>query len=128
MFQKLEARDGDHDNEPRSKRKRSEEDVVSASGSNFRLILTSEHRTQTPRDFGHDVTSMRATTVPVVELPPKKRRKSGRKIEIFEGESLYMFMREVVELQGAVSRIETAIIRQSTILLQLRNAVEDHGM
>ncbi|KAG1744724.1 hypothetical protein EDD22DRAFT_851371 [Suillus occidentalis] len=84
LFQKLEAQDGDHDNEPRSKRKRSEEDV-------------------TPRDFGHDVASMKATTVPVVELPPKKRRKSGRKFEIFEGESLSMFMREVVELQGAIS-------------------------
>ncbi|KAG1737722.1 hypothetical protein EDD22DRAFT_852166 [Suillus occidentalis] len=46
---------------------------------------------------------MKATTVPVVELPPKKRRKSGRKFEIFEGESLSMFMREVVELQGAIS-------------------------
>lgn len=66
--------------------------------------------------------------VPVVELPPKKRRKSGRKFEIFEGESLSMFMREVVELQGAVSRIETAIIRQTTILLQLCNVIEDHGM
>ncbi|KAG1732048.1 hypothetical protein EDB19DRAFT_1831487 [Suillus lakei] len=82
LFQKLEARDGDHDSEPRSKRKRSEENVI-------------------PRDFGHDITSMRATTVPVVELPPKKRRKSGRTFEIFEGESLSMFMREVVELQGA---------------------------
>lgn len=100
---------------------------MSASGSIFRLILT-HHRTQTPRDFGHDVTSLRATTVPVVELPPKKRRKSGRKFEIFEGESLSMFMREVVELQGAVSRIETAIIRQTTILLQLCNVIEDHGM
>lgn len=39
-----------------------------------------------------------------------------------------MFMREVVELQGAVSRIETAIIRQTTILLQLCNVIEDHGM
>ncbi|KAG1760157.1 hypothetical protein EDD22DRAFT_848697 [Suillus occidentalis] len=86
LFQKLEARDGDHDSEPRSKRKRSEENV-------------------TPRDFGHDVTSMRATTVPVVELPPKKRRKSGRTFEIFEGESLSMFMREVVELQGAYNTV-----------------------
>ncbi|KAG1785970.1 uncharacterized protein HD556DRAFT_1450171 [Suillus plorans] len=103
----LEAQDGDHYNADarRSKRKRSD-----------------DHDDVIPRNFGQDMTSMRATSVPVVERqPPVKRRKIGRS-------ALAKVMQEVVGLREAVSRIETVIGRQNGVILEICNAIENHGM
>lgn len=64
---------------------------------------------QTPRNFGHDITNIRATSVPVIGLPPEKRRKIGRYFELFEGRLLEKVMQEVVEVREAMSRIEAII-------------------
>ncbi|KAG1904884.1 uncharacterized protein F5891DRAFT_1184306 [Suillus fuscotomentosus] len=108
----LEVQDGDHYNGDarHSKRKRSD-----------------DHDDVIPRNFGQDV---RATSVPVVELqPPVKHRKIERKFELFEGESaLAKVMQEVVEVREVVSRIEAVIDRQNTVLLEICNAIENHGM
>ncbi|KAG1775793.1 hypothetical protein EV702DRAFT_1234014 [Suillus placidus] len=63
--------------ESRRKRKRSEDD-------------------STPRNFGHDITNIRATSVPVIELPPEKCRKIRRNFELFKGGLLAKVMQEVV--------------------------------
>ncbi|KAG1890296.1 hypothetical protein F4604DRAFT_1673740 [Suillus subluteus] len=63
--------------ESRRKRKRSEDDSA-------------------PSNFSHDVTNIRATSVPVIELWPEKRRKIGRNFELFEGGLLAKVMQEVM--------------------------------
>ncbi|KAG1848142.1 hypothetical protein C8R48DRAFT_677346 [Suillus tomentosus] len=82
----LEAQGGDHNNAdaPCSKRKWSEDDG--------------------------DVTNMRATSVPIVELPPKKRTRIERKSESFEGESLAKIMQEVVGLRDAC-RVSICVVK-----------------
>ncbi|KAG1799429.1 uncharacterized protein HD556DRAFT_1458280 [Suillus plorans] len=72
----LEAQGGNHNNAdaPRSKRKWSEDDG--------------------------GVTNMGATSVPIVELPPKKRTKVERKFESFEGELLAKMAAVMQEVVG----------------------------
>ncbi|KAG1906198.1 uncharacterized protein F5891DRAFT_1182417 [Suillus fuscotomentosus] len=78
----------------------------------------------TPCNLGRDVTNARATSVPIIELPPEKRRKIG----IFEGGLVAKVMQEVVGVREAMSRIETIINRQNEVLHEICNAIENHGM
>ncbi|KAG1888012.1 uncharacterized protein F5891DRAFT_987922 [Suillus fuscotomentosus] len=78
----------------------------------------------TPCNLGRDVTNARATSVPIIELPPEKRRKIG----IFEGRLVAKVMQEVVGVHEAMSRIETIINRQNEVLHEICNAIENHGM
>lgn len=83
---------------------------------------------QTPCNLGHDVTNARATSVPIIELPPEKRRKIGRNFELFEGGLLAKVMQEVMGVREAMSRIEAIINRQNEVLHEICNAIENHGM
>ncbi|KAG1898640.1 uncharacterized protein F5891DRAFT_981787 [Suillus fuscotomentosus] len=78
----------------------------------------------TPCNLGRDVTNARATSVPIIKLPPEKRRKIG----IFEGGLVAKVMQEVVGVREAMSRIETIINRQNEVLHEICNAIENHGM
>ncbi|KAG1884689.1 hypothetical protein F4604DRAFT_1919159 [Suillus subluteus] len=81
-----------------------------------------------PSNFGHDVTNIRATSVPVIELWPEECRKIGRNFKLFEGGLLAKVMQEVVGVHEAMGRIETIINRQNTVLHEICNAIENHGM
>ncbi|KAG2357793.1 hypothetical protein BDR07DRAFT_1482638 [Suillus spraguei] len=89
---------------PNLKRKRSEDD-------------------NTPCNFGHD--NMRAASVPITnsELSPKQCRKI-----LLKGELLAKVMKEVVGVHHAMSKMIEAIVRQSMVLHEVCNAIEDHGM
>ncbi|KIK35592.1 hypothetical protein CY34DRAFT_16925 [Suillus luteus UH-Slu-Lm8-n1] len=82
----------------------------------------------TLRNFGHDITNIRATSVPVIGLPPEKRRKVGGNLVLCEGELLAKVMQEVEGVREAMSRIEVIFDRQRTVLLEICNAIENHGM
>ncbi|KAG2120576.1 uncharacterized protein F5147DRAFT_647051 [Suillus discolor] len=86
------SRDGglEDADESHRKRKRSEDD-------------------STPRNLGHDITNIRATSVPIIELPSEKHRKIGRNFELSEGGLLAKVMQEVVGVHEAMSRIEAII-------------------
>lgn len=73
---------------------------------------------------------MRATSVPIVELPPEKRTRIEGKFESFEGESpaLAKIMQEVERMRDTVSRMGVVINRHHAVLLELCNAIENHGM
>ncbi|KAG1852232.1 hypothetical protein F4604DRAFT_1933812 [Suillus subluteus] len=93
------SRDGNLEDADKSrvKRKRSEDD-------------------NTMRNFGHDITNMQATSAPLIELPPKKRKKIGRHIELFEGELLAKVMQEFVGIYRTTqpSRVSLAATRTGT--------------
>ncbi|KAG2090393.1 uncharacterized protein F5147DRAFT_658189 [Suillus discolor] len=65
----------------------------------------------TPRNFGHDMSYRQATSLPVIELPPKKRRKIGRSFVLCEEELLEQVMQEVAGVHKAMSRIEAIFNR-----------------
>jgi hypothetical protein len=77
---------------------------------------------QTLRNFFQDITDVRAASVPVIELPPSKRTKLGRKSELFKGEltqSMAKVAQEIAVVREALGRIKENIDQQSIILLAI---------
>ncbi|KAG2035447.1 hypothetical protein BDR03DRAFT_1012621 [Suillus americanus] len=76
----------------------------------------------TLRNFFQDITDVRAASVPVIELPPSKRTKLGRKSKLFKGEltqSIAKVAQEIVVVREALGRIKENIDQQSIILLAI---------
>ncbi|KAG1805779.1 hypothetical protein EV424DRAFT_1350978 [Suillus variegatus] len=82
----------------------------------------------TPRIFGHDMSNRRATSLPIIELPPKKRRRIGRNFVLCEEELLEAVMQEVAGVHNAMSKIEAIFNRQNSVLLEICNTIGNHGI
>ncbi|KAG2154067.1 hypothetical protein DEU56DRAFT_751714 [Suillus clintonianus] len=83
----------------------------------------------TLRNFGKDLTNVRAVSMPAMEVL-WKRRKLGRESKVDRQESLALakVAGDVAVMLEAVNVIREAVDRQSRILLEVCNAVENHGM
>jgi hypothetical protein len=67
-------------------------------------------------------------SVPIIGLRPEKRRKVGGNLMLGEEKLLAKVMQEVEGMREAVSRIEVIFTQQHTVLLEICNAIENHGM
>ncbi|KAG2045624.1 hypothetical protein BDR06DRAFT_978076 [Suillus hirtellus] len=86
------------------------------------------HDTPSPRDFGHDTNKRRATSVPIIELPLEKRRKTGRNYVLCEEELMAKVLQEVAAVCKSMSKIGAIFERQHSVLLELCIAFERHGI
>lgn len=85
-------------------------------------------QTPSPRDFNHDTNKRRATSVPIIELPLEKRRKTGRNYVLCEEELLAKALQEVAAVRKSMSKIEAIFNKQHSVLLELCIAFERRGM
>jgi hypothetical protein len=83
---------------------------------------------QTPRIFGRDMSNRRATSLPIVELPPKKRRRIKGDFVLCEEKLLERVTQEVAGVNEAMSKIEAIFNRQNSVLLEICNAIQNYGM